>query len=731
VVKRAVALKVIKLGMDTMQVLGRFEQERQALASMDHPGIASLIDAGISPEGRPYFVMELVRGEPITQWCRTRSSTLRERLHLFHQVCMAVQHAHQKGIIHRDLKPSNILVTEIDGHPVPKVIDFGIAKALHADTLDGHTLLTHAEQVLGTPRFMSPEQIEGSAVIDTRSDIYSLGVLLYKLLTGVPPFDPKLTVSELKRIVSKTTPLRPSTQMRRRRDREEAPTVLLSDYSNDLDWITMHALEKDRARRYQTATEFAADIQRFLNSEPVLARPASTGYVASRWIKRHRTAFAAACIVVLAMISGTSVALWQASVARGAQRTAETEAALARQVEKATAKAEQQARQTAGFLTSLLDRVSQEVKNGRNPEALKAALTNSNQEILKLDAGPELRITLLDKIEGIYFSIGESRLAIPLALSKAKETARLQGPTSPEAFAAELSYMKQVIDFGARATGPELIQDLRRRVEAADGRGGKFWFEVQRTLSRAWSKLDIPDKSLAAAEELVADGRAQKLTPRGMILHQITYAAALEFAGRYEQALALLEEIRPHSDDPAHRARIDQSSILLLRSKGDYKRGAERLRLQLAEQSNQDEHSRELIPTLLLLGEFESQNGEHDAAIAHTERAHAIALTPLAVDGRAGQMRDKDIWQTLRQLAERNSEAARHVPAITHPREALHLAGQMENESLIISSLRNLSDFHYDAGELDKSYDLKQQCCENIRKFSFNSLTLNTIRAKF
>ncbi|HVU16653.1 MAG TPA: serine/threonine-protein kinase [Candidatus Didemnitutus sp.] len=343
-VRRRVALKVIKLGMDTRSVIARFEAERQALALMDHPAIARVLDAGATESGRPYFVMELVAGVPITRYCDERNLSTRERLALFLQVCQAVQHAHQKGIIHRDLKPSNILVTLHDGEPMPKVIDFGIAKATQGRLTD-HTLFTALEQFIGTPAYMSPEQAEISGIdVDTRSDIYSLGVLLYELLTGRPPFDPKSLVQagldEVRRIIREVEPARPSTRLdtledpdrtKVARQRGTAPAQLSVLLRGDLDWIVMKALEKNRARRYDTATGFALDIQRHLQNEPVSARPPTFGYRVGRMLRRHRVAVTTIAAVALALIAGTVVSTVQAIRATRAERQAALERARAAQ----------------------------------------------------------------------------------------------------------------------------------------------------------------------------------------------------------------------------------------------------------------------------------------------------------------------------------------------------------------------------------------------------------------
>ena len=334
-VRRRVALKVIKLGMDTKNVIARFEAERQALALMDHPNIARVLDAGATDAGRPFFVMELVPGVPITKYCDQHNLSTAARLGLFTQVCQAVQHAHQKGVIHRDLKPSNILVTLHDGEPTPKVIDFGIAKATQGRLTD-HTLFTAFEQFIGTPAYMSPEQAEMSGIdVDTRSDIYSLGVLLYELLTGRPPFDPKSLfqagLDEIRRIIREVEPVKPSTRLNTlgdadrdtiARQRGISPAQLSPLIRGDLDWIVMKALEKNRSRRYETANGLALDIQRHLQNEPVSARPPTTAYRVSRFVRRNRFAVIAISAVALTLVAGTIVSTMQAMRARRAEHVA-------------------------------------------------------------------------------------------------------------------------------------------------------------------------------------------------------------------------------------------------------------------------------------------------------------------------------------------------------------------------------------------------------------------------
>jgi eukaryotic-like serine/threonine-protein kinase len=318
-VRRKVALKVIKPGMDTRQVVARFEAERQALALMDHPNIARVFDAGATESGRPYFVMELVRGVGITQFCDENRLTPRERLGLFVDVCRAVQHAHQKGIIHRDLKSTNILVTLHDGTPVVKVIDFGVAKAI-GQQLTEKTIYTRFAQMIGTPMYMSPEQAELSGLdIDTRSDIYALGVLLYELLTGTTPFDKErlqtAAFDEVRRIIREEEPPRPSTRFSTpgqaavtvSANRRSDPKGLSQLFRGELDWIVMKALEKDRNRRYETASAFAADVERYLNDEPVQACPPSAGYRFRKFARRNKAALVTASVATFAALLAVGV----------------------------------------------------------------------------------------------------------------------------------------------------------------------------------------------------------------------------------------------------------------------------------------------------------------------------------------------------------------------------------------------------------------------------------------
>ena len=430
---RKVALKIIKPGMDTKSVIARFEAERRALTLMDHPSIAKVFDAGATESGRPYFVMELIRGLKITGYCDQNLLTTGERLELFVQVCQAIQHAHQKGIIHRDIKPSNILVTEpAGGSPLPVVIDFGIAKATSDQRLTEATLFTSFEMVVGTPAYMSPEQASLASVeVDTRTDIYSLGILLYELLTGSTPFDTrellKTGLDEIRRVIREQEPLRPSARLNSMaptelvavaKHRKTESVRLIRAVRGDLDWIVMKALEKDRTRRYETANGLALDVKRFLNNETVLARPPSRLYKFQKTVLRNKLVFAGAGIVAALLVTSLIVVSVLLARERQVRREADSDKLEAQQVTR--------------FLETTLQGVGPSVALGRDTTMLREMLDQTADRVGDMTNQPAVEAELCDLIGNVYGEVGNYRRAEEMLGTAVAIRRKVSGPESAE-----------------------------------------------------------------------------------------------------------------------------------------------------------------------------------------------------------------------------------------------------------------------------------------------------------
>ncbi|MGB7281824.1 MAG: serine/threonine-protein kinase, partial [Candidatus Acidiferrum sp.] len=468
-IHRTVALKLIKAGMDTRAVVARFESERQALALMDHPCIARVFDAGSTPEGRPYFVMEYVPGLAITDYCDKHKLTIKERLELFTQVCEGVQHAHQKAIIHRDLKPSNVLVIEQNDKAVPKIIDFGLAKAT-AQRLTEHTMFTELGMMLGTPAYMSPEQADQDEQnIDTRTDVYSLGVILYQLLVGALPFEPKALqaagLEAVLRVIREQEPQKPSTKIRSMGDasnisaqnRRMEPKSFARQLQGELDWITMKALEKDRVRRYGAASDLSADILRYLRNEPVAAGPATAGYRLKKYAARHRFALATAAVLLL-LLAGFAV-----TQAVELRRITEQRNQIARERDRAN--------RVTDFMTNMF-RVSDPSQARGNSVTAREILDKASTNV---DAGlaqdPVLQAQMMHIMGDVYDNLGLYAQAMPLVQKSVEIQKRVLGPENPDTLKSQNNLAILLARSGHFPEAERLVRetmDTSRRVLGPD-----------------------------------------------------------------------------------------------------------------------------------------------------------------------------------------------------------------------------------------------------------------------
>lgn len=566
-IKRKVAIKLIKAGMDSGQVLARFEAERQALAMMDHPNIARVLDGGMTEQGRPYFAMEYVRGVPLTEYCDNARLSLKERLELFVPICQAVQHAHQKGIIHRDLKPSNILVCLYDGKPVPKVIDFGLAKAMH-QSLTEQSIYTAHGMMVGTPLYMSPEQAEHNNLdIDTRTDVYALGVILYELLTGTTPLEraqfKEAAYGEVLRLIKEVEPPKPSTRLS---GSESLPSVaaqrsiepghLTRSIVGDLDWVVMKALEKERSRRYETANGLAEDIRRHLTDEPVSACPPSTSYRVRKFIKRNKGQVIAASLLFLSLIVGVAGTTWglfeanrQAGIARdeaGKKEIAlQAETAAREDAEQQTRLAEE-ARKEAEQISEFLTEVFQSPDPTRDGREIKVVeLLDGAAKKLETDLAdqPDQRTRLQTTLGKTYYALGLSQQAIPLQEQVRDYHLATSGTDHPDTLTAMNDLAVFYGEVGREDAAIQLLEEvlaLRRKISGLEHFDT---LNAMNNLAASYSYVGRKDEAMKLQEEALAVFR-EEFGPEhpGTLAALNNLADSYSSLGRWNEAMRLQEE---------------------------------------------------------------------------------------------------------------------------------------------------------------------------------------------
>ncbi len=679
-IQRMVALKVVKAGMDTKQVLARFEAEQQALALLDHPNIAKVLDAGATETGRPYFVMELVKGIPITQFCQEQKLATKARLDLFRDVCSAINHAHQKGIIHRDLKPSNVMVTLHGDKPVAKIIDFGIAKATQQKLTD-KTLFTRFEQFLGTPVYMSPEQAALSGLdIDTRSDIYSLGVLLYELLAGKPPFDPKTLLSkgyeEMRRIIREEEPPKPSTKLTETQSSigNQSVNVSPSALKGELDWIIMKAIDKDRGRRYETANAFAADIGRYLENEPVFAAAPSTIYKFRKFARRNKVASGVAAMLAAVLLGVTGVCVWQTHLKQQAASLAGQRLEESKKARLDADRARKEAEGVSSYFTNLLEDANAINTSEGRSVTVTAIL---DEAVKKLGTGladqPAQQAKLQATIGGTYRALGLSQKAIPL-----EEQALAYHRTH-----SGLEHLSTIWAMHSLASSysldGRLNEALEMREEVSELLRNTFSLEHNGTLNainnlgNSYSNAGRYDEALVLREELLrlrlkVTGPEHPDTLRAMA----NLANSYTHASRHDEALELREQVLTLRTRKLGREHPETISSMknLARSYGEARRTDEALALQemalnLSRRTLGTEHP-DTLSAMNNLALFYVSAGRHEEALAMRAETLGLRRTTLGLE-------HPETLRSMYNLANSYSDAGRNEEALVIREEAQKL----------------------------------------------------------
>jgi hypothetical protein len=705
--------------------VARFEAERQALALMDHPNIAKVLDGGATDTGRPYFVMELVQGVPITEFCDKNRLGAEERIKLFIQVCQAIQSAHQKGIIHRDLKPTNILVTLNAGVPHPMVIDFGVAKATQ-QKLTEKTVFTNYATMIGTPAYMSPEQAEMSRLdVDTRSDIYGLGVLLYELLTGTTPFPEKRLRSagyqEMQRIIMEEEPERPSTRLRRASITASRPDsqflILNSQFSIDLDWIVMKCLEKDRARRYETANGLAADLKRHLDNEPVEARPPTAAYRLQKAIRRNKLAFTAGAAVAAALVVGIGISTWQAVVASRAKTLAKQNLAES----QANAALAKQRLEDSEAISKFLTEVFQSPDPARDGRTITVAetLSNATRKLeTELTNQPARRAILQATLARTYYTLSLYREAIPLA-EKVRDYYRAAcGPDHPDTLKAmgalamsydeagrldeALKLREEVLALSRKVNGPEHLDTLYAMYNLESS---------YREAGRRDETLKLEEEVLALFRKVLGPEHADTLGAMNNL------ALSYDDAGRRDDALKLREEVlslRRKVNGPEHPDTL-KAMLNLAVSYHEAGRLDEAIKLQeqtltLCRKVLGPEHAGTL-GAMNNLAFFYSEFGRRDEALKLREEV-------LPLYRKVNGPEYPDTLMAMGNLADSYDKAGRRDDALKLHEEGLALRRKVSGPEHpdTLNALEGLADSYEQAGRRDEALKIREEVLALRRK---------------
>lgn len=680
--RRDVALKIIRPGMDSRAVVARFRAEQKALERMEHPNIAAVLDAGTTEEGRPYFVMELVRGDAITKYADRNHLSLRARLELFMDVCRAVQHAHQKGIMHRDLKPSNILVITQDGKPVPKVIDFGIAKAL-TDEFDGLNSLVYTAQglVLGTPQYMAPEQaVLGGGDMDTRVDVYALGAILYELLTGSPPMvlnsASRTSVDKLLRRIHDEDAEPPSTRVRQRLACKQPVPVQSSRLKGDLDWITLRALEKDPERRYATASMLLEELQRHLNDEPVQTGRPSTWYRLQKLVRKHRAFFISAGAIAVIMVVAVVITVRAYFREIDAHQEADRLRLKAEASQQVAQNESQKALGVAGFLTRMLGQAAELVSQGKNPEAMRLALDESVAELDTWQGQTALQAEMFDNLADLYASMGDQKRALALRYRELECMKNMYGPTDPRTLKMQLSIVYGEADQGDKPKAVALAADLIKQWEAAGKRGGGEWFDAVCEHAIQLGRMEGNSHAQEALDEML--GLKGYCNGRGV---------PAEKDAAYLRRLAELQSYA--NDFDGARATLEHS--LALTPKSSLKRLPSRQ------------------ATLFSLARVEAREGMHAEAARHFSEAITLMI-------QASGNEYHPLIEAWIDLARQYMACGQSEDAFRATDAAVRVARANGTDEKLPHALRASAEVRQQAGRLEEALPFRQECAEAQHK---------------